>query len=379
MKNLYPIIVLALYLATPGIAYSQEWNRDWSNRTSSGFRDSAKVNYVEPGTEVRKIEKNNIAIHPDVKKIIDNQIKKLPTKILLVAKGDEIFYEYHSSPRNSKKWTPLGMSMSKSLTAMTVGKAFCDGLIHDLDDKLSKYVYELEGTSWGNASIKNILSMSSGSYKTDIKFNGAKHETSAERILSRAGYDGKNGEDFISIMKSLDENNLIPGEAFYYNNMDTIALGLLVEAATKKKFYDYFEESIWKQSGAEHKGAWIANNLNQTSTYNGFSATPHDWLRLGLYVLDSRSKDDCFGKFLVEGTKKVLTTKMFVMGQNYGFQIWVNCRPKVDFCFLGHGRQYLWFNLEKNIVMYHHATTETMDEPALISAYLNIVDNINSH
>jgi CubicO group peptidase (beta-lactamase class C family) len=158
--------------------------------------------------------------------------------------------------------------------------------------------------------------------------------------------------------------------------MDTIALGLLVEAATKKKFYDYFEEAIWKQSGAEHKGAWIANNLNQTSTYNGFSATPHDWLRLGLYVLDSRSKDDCFGKFLVEGSRKVLTTRMFIIGQNYGFQIWVNCHHKVDFCFLGYGRQYLWFNLEKNIVMYHHATTETLDEPALLSAYLNIIDNI---
>jgi CubicO group peptidase (beta-lactamase class C family) len=371
MKNLYPIVVIALYLATPNITFSQE--RDWADRVSNGFRSSAKLNYADPGNQVTQLKNNDSDIHPEVKKIIDKQLGKIATRALLVAKGDRIHYEYYSS-RNSSRWTPLGYSMSKSLTALTVGKAICDGFIESIDDPLGKYVKELSGTSWGNASVKNVLSMSSGSYKTDIRLNGHKNKD-IENRLGKPLYDGDMKEDFSEMMKQLDEKKISPGLEFYYNNMDTIALGLLVESSTGKKFNDYFSEAIWKSSGAESKGAWIVNNLGQVSTYQGFSATPHDWIRLGLFVLENREKDDCFGKFLVEGTQKILGTKMFYNGSNYGYQIWVNCRQEVDFCFLGYRRQYLWFNLKKKTVMYHHAV-EDLDEGALISAYLNIVDNI---
>jgi CubicO group peptidase (beta-lactamase class C family) len=370
MKKSY--LSVALFLMTSSVASSQEW--PWADSVSSGYRSSAKVNYVEPSVEVKKLE-NNTAINPDVKKIIDDQIKKLPTRALLVGKGNEIFYEYYSS-KNASKWTPLGYSMSKSLTAMAVGKAFCEGRIKNLNDPLGMYVTELQGTSWGNSSIKNVLMMSSGSYKTDIRLNGHKN-IEIETLLGRPMHTGQMNKDFISIMKEIDQKELKPGDFFYYNNMDTIALGLLVEASTGKKFYKYFEESVWKPSGAESKGAWFANNLNQTSTYQGFSASPHDWLRLGLYVLESRSKADCFGKFLEEGTQKIINTNLGFLPPSYGFQIWVNCRLEVDFCFVGFGRQNLWFNLKKNVVMYHHAAVDRLDESTLWSAYSNILDNIN--
>jgi CubicO group peptidase (beta-lactamase class C family) len=259
---------------------------------------------------------------------------------------------------------------------MAVGKAFCEGRIKNLNDPLGMYVTELQGTSWGNSSIKNVLMMSSGSYKTDIRLNGHKNKE-IETLLGRPMHTGQMNKDFISIMKEIDQKELKPGDFFYYNNMDTMALGLLVEASTGKKFYKYFEESIWKPSGAEAKGAWFANNLNQTSTYQGFSASPHDWLRLGLYVLESRSKADCFGKFLEEGTQKIINTNLGFLPPSYGFQIWVNCRLEVDFCFVGFGRQNLWFNLKKNVVMYHHAAVDRLDDGVLLFAYLDILKSID--
>lgn len=260
---------------------------------------------------------------------------------------------------------------------MTVGKALCDGYIASIDDPLEKYVPELSGTSWGVAPIKSVLMMSSGSYKTDIRLNG--HKT--KQVEDRLGYPVLHGhmrENYIAVMKEIDEKEFNPGQVFYYNNMDTLALGLLVESATGKKFSDYFEESIWKPSGSQARGAWVVNNLGQTSTYQSFSATPHDWIRIGLYVLEQRSQNNCFGEFLVQGTTELLPTNLgFILPPSYGFQIWVNCRSEVDFCFIGYGRQYLWFNLRKNVVMYHHAATDRLVEAALLSVFRNVLGIID--
>lgn len=366
------IFFAVLFLSSTTV-WSQEWA--WADRVSSGFRSTAKVSYVDPADTVKDLKVNESAIHPEVKKIIDGQVKRLPTRALIVAKGDQLYYEYYSS-RNSRRWTPLGYSMSKSLTAMTVGRALCDGSISSIDDTLEKYIPELSGTSWGNASVKTVLMMSSGSYKTDIKLNGHKTKQVEDR-LGQPVHHGHMRENYIAVMKEIDEKELSPGQFFYYNNMDTLALGLLVESATGKKFYDYFEESIWKPLGAQARGAWFVNNLGQTSTYQGFSATPHDWIRLGLYVLEQRSKNDCFGEFLLLGTQKQLPTKLSTIAQSYGFQIWVNCQPEVDFCFVGNGRQFLWFNLRKNVVMYHHAATDNLDIGTLLSAFMNVLSSID--
>jgi CubicO group peptidase (beta-lactamase class C family) len=369
-----PKIIFIFFLLTSATVWGQEWS--WADKASSGFRSTAKLHYVAPADQIKTLNVNDSAIQPDVKKTIDGQIKRLPTRALIVAKGDQIFYEYYSS-RSSRRWTPFGFSMSKSLTAMTVGKALCDGSIASIDDPLEKYVSELSGTSWGVASIKSVLMMSSGAYKTNRWLHGHKTKEVGDR-LGEPVLLGQMRENYIAVMKEIDEKEFNPGQVFNYNNMDTLALGLLVESATGKKFSDYFEESIWKPSGAQARGAWAVNNLGQTSTYQSFSASPHDWLRIGLYVLEQRSQEHCFSEFLVQGTTGLLATNSRGFGPNsYGFQIWVNCRPEVNFCFEGLGRQYLWFNLRKNVVMYHHAATDTLDEGALLSAFMNVLASID--
>ena len=103
-------------------------------------------------------------------------------------------------------------------------------------------------------------------------------------------------------------------------------------------------------------GAWFVNGKDQASTYNGFSASPHDWVRIGLMVLrELKDHSTCFGKFLNQGTRKQINS--WGPAHGYGFQIWTQCGSGTDFCFVGFGGQYLLFNVEKNLVLYHHATT----------------------
>lgn len=321
---------------------------------TNGFRNQAKIALVNPPPETKRFVLKNEEAPEQAKRILNDLFSRNNSKALLIAQGSTVLYEKYSFGVG-KRNTPLGYSMSKSLTALTVGKAICDGHIKSLDTPLKDHLPNLAGTSWGESSVRSVLRMSSGAYSTSMQFNGHKnHEM--EQFVGPSIASGRMNTDFSELMIKSDEKRFEPGRFFNYSNFDTIALGLLVQAATGMPLTQYFEKTIWTDSGAESQGAWFINGKNQASTYNGFSARPHDWIRIGLMVLRELKDDSsCFGKFLIEATRKQINSWGPATG--YGYQIWTQCGSGTDFCFVGFGGQFLLFNVEKNLVLYHHATT----------------------
>jgi CubicO group peptidase (beta-lactamase class C family) len=249
----------------------------------------------------------------------------------------------------------IDSAMSKSVTAITVGYALCDGLIKSIDDKASSYLPELENTSWGDSSIRDLLLMASGSFNRAER-SGHLNSNMSDIFLPSI-YFGNMNRDFFDAMKSFDRKASPAGSKFVYNNFDTLVLGLLLEKAVGTSFAKYFEKTVWKDVGAEFDGAWLVNNLNQTSTYQGFSARPMDWIRLGLLVfrlLDNQ--ESCISNHLKSLTTHQIKTGNRYMGE-YGFQTWIPFEKHIDFAFVGYWGQYLLFNKEHNIVLYHHATS----------------------
>lgn len=322
---------------------------------SNGFRNQAKVAYVKPPRESKALPTTTVTVPDEAKQVLDDLFNRNNTKALVVVRDSQLLYERYSFGVG-KRNTPLGYSVSKSLTALTVGKAICDGHIKSIDDPIKKYVANLSGTSWGEASVKDVLRMSSGAYKTELKFDGHKSRE-LQQSVGTAIAEGKMSADFVDLMKANDEKSFPAGSSYNYSNFDTVALGLLVQAATGMSFSEYFEKAIWQTIGAESRGAWFVNSNGQASTYNGFSATPHDWIRIGVMVLEELGKkESCFGKFLSDATSEQISS--IGTATSYGYQIWVGCRAtQTDFCFAGFGGQYLVFNVATNTILYHHATT----------------------
>jgi CubicO group peptidase (beta-lactamase class C family) len=321
---------------------------------TNGFRNQAKIALVKPPPEKNQFVLKNEEAPDQAKSILNDLFSRNNSKALVLAQGSTVLYEKYSFGVG-KRNTPLGYSMSKSLAALTVGKAICDGHIKSLDTPLKDHLPNLSGTSWGEASVRSVLLMSSGAYSTSMQFNGHKNRE-MEQFVGPSIAEGKMNTDFTELMLKSDEKRFEPGRYFNYSNLDTVALGLLVQAATGMPFNQYFEKTIWADSGTESQGAWFINGKGQASTYNGFSARPHDWVRIGLMVLrELKDESTCFGKFLSEGTKKQINSSGPANG--YGYQIWTQCGSGTDFCFVGFGGQYLLFNVENNLVLYHHATT----------------------
>lgn len=335
-----------------GVLHAREL--PYANSVSSGFRRDARIETIEKSGNHTVLIKSTEEQSPAVLRRLEQTFQKSESRVLIVSVDGKIIFEKYSSPFLAKWWTPLGFSMSKSVTALAVGQALCEGFIRSLEDRIEAYVPELKGTSWGIASIEDVLKMSSGAYTTSIMYNGHKTAFIRDDIGGSVLY-GKMSRNFIEYMKSVDDKQFPAGKYFNYNNFDTIALAVLVNESTQQTLPKYVERTIWREVRAEHNGAWVVNNHGQASAYNGFSAHPHDWIRLGQWILRVLSGgESCFSNYLRKMTSKQITDFEY-SSREYGYQTWVGGTPGVDFSFIGFAGQYLAFNVKKRAVMYHHA------------------------
>ena len=303
--------------------------------------------------------------------LIDGAFDPDVHRIVIVAHMRKILHRKYNEGRVDEKSRPSSASMAKSLTALTVGKALCSGAIKTLDDEAGVYSARLKGTSWGNAKIRHILAMASGSNNPlNTPYGSPTPEVQAETLDK--SYSGTMTHEFASLMKKADQKYSESGKQGLYNTLDTIALALLVEDATGEKFLNFFQREIWHASGARQRGTWSHNSHGQVAAFSGYTAHPYDWIRVGFYVLEERAKDTCFGNFLKEATKVQSRIKLPNGTAPYGFQIWVGCGGTDTFCFVGHGGQRVVMSPSTGVVMYMHTTSVSAGLP-LLAAYKTII------
>lgn len=339
---------------------------------SEGLRKQGQIALLPPAASPSRLDpapsRQDLGqSHPDIARDFDALFSPRSTRIVMVSQDRQVVYAQYAESwlRNA---TPLGYSMSKSLTALAVGKALCQGAIPSLQQRGDAILPQLAGTAWGNATVEQLLRMQSGSSLQDPSRHGWQSEAVA--IANRPIYDGRMVGDFLDLMRAHDLRQLRPGEKFQYNNYDTLALGLLVEAATGQRFYDYFNQMVWQPVGPQKSGAWLRSNKGQTANYAGFSAAPEDWVRIGHYVIEAmRKPDDCFARYLTQAVQPGART--YVSTRCYGYQIWNWCSDD-SFMFVGYGGQYLVITPKRNIVMYTHQAS-SVNDAKLMALYQRVL------
>jgi CubicO group peptidase (beta-lactamase class C family) len=377
MKNLHLKFLLRLFICLIlshcfSLSYAEtdreldEWGTGHRSSNNTYIFKKSNDNFVKISPEFSNLLELEIpSLNSDVNELMSSQ----NTRIILLSVNKKIIFEKYlkNSLRNS---TPLAFSMSKSLTSIAIGKAYCSEKINSLNDSVSKYVPRLNNTSWGNSTIQQLLLMNSGSSMQNMELAGWQNEH--VKFKNSYIYSGNQYRDYIDDMTLYDEKKFKQGEIFQYNNYDTIALGLVIEGAVGKGFSEYFDESIWAFIGAEKDGAWLRNRKSQTATYNGFSASPEDYIRLGHHINKLFTQDNCVGNYLRESIKfekKVTTTRC------YGYQIWSWCDGKSGFFFVGYGGQYLVMQPSRDVVLYLHQGSDK-NIPKLIAIYSKILNHL---
>ena len=232
-----------------------------------------------------------------------------------------------------------------------VGRAICANKIQ-LNFKIDSYVDSLKGTSWGNSTVKQLLTMSSGAFPT-LKFL-AGHKNRDMAIALTKALRSQESVPVADILIKFDGKKFIPGSRFIYSNADTAALGLALSKAMATPVYNLMKP-LWDEVGANHNAFWLKNSHGEAHAYSGFAANPNDWLLLGHYVTNNLKKDGCFSDYLKQATKKQIDNPAFGDNREYGYQIWTGCGVGTNaFCFVGGFGQLLLIEPKTNLVLYVH-------------------------
>ena len=144
-------------------AAPDEWllsnGQTWHHQTSSA-RPSSRLIFREPQEAERSVVEK-----------AQQLFERSSAKSMALFDGNQVVWVGYKSPANSSKRF-LSFSVGKTVTAMAVGKAICEGRF-TLDDQVSKFIPELEGTDLGRATIEDLLKMSSGTWQGNSEIGRA--------------------------------------------------------------------------------------------------------------------------------------------------------------------------------------------------------------
>ncbi|SDQ66209.1 CubicO group peptidase, beta-lactamase class C family [Chryseobacterium soldanellicola] len=177
-----------------------------------------------------------------VEKVIDSCVKKdnFNGSVLLAKNGNIELLTYkglsnrHYNINFSDETRFHIFSLTKTFTAVLIMQLYEKGKIN-LDATISTYYPEYKGEAAKKATIRNLLTYSSGRFNKDI---------SSPELIHQA-YDNTiwNLDDFI---KTFLSEKLVskPGTKFEYNNGDYILLGKIIEKIYHKSFEEVLKDQI---------------------------------------------------------------------------------------------------------------------------------------
>ncbi|WP_345987570.1 serine hydrolase domain-containing protein [Chryseobacterium sp. Chry.R1] len=156
-------------------------------------------------------------------------------------------------------------SLTKSFTAVLIMQLYERGKIN-LDAPIATYLPDYKGEAAKKASVRNLLTYSSGRFNKDISSPELIHEAYDNTIW--------NLDDFI---KTFLSEKLIdkPGTKFSYNNGDYILLGKIIENIYGKSFEEVLKEQILVPLKMNNTGLLHHNDIIQ-SIDDGYSETDSD-------------------------------------------------------------------------------------------------------
>ncbi|WP_027124864.1 serine hydrolase domain-containing protein [Gelidibacter mesophilus] len=299
----------------------------------------------------------------------DNHVKGV-----IVIKNSEIKMEKYADGINQETlWTSF--SVAKSVSSMLVGVAVKDGAIEGLEDPLSKYIDEFKGYDYGEVTVRQLLTMTSG-----IAWNEDYEDPNSDvGQMYKAPCQGTESH-ILTYMKPLQFAHK-PGTHWNYSTGETDLVGILVQKATGLSLAEYLSEKIWKPYGMEHCAYWLADecsNLNLGGS--GLSASLRDFARLGMLMLDGGQIGD--ESILSEEWSKDVTSLLNQtndQGDGYGY-LWWRFKDGSYGAF-GIFGQMVYINPHKNLVIAQIAAWPkagskelTHERQAFINAVQRVID-----
>ncbi|MDT8369727.1 MAG: serine hydrolase domain-containing protein [Longimicrobiales bacterium] len=231
--------------------------------------------------------------------------------LIVLQDGAILLERYTGDHTPERRW--VSYSVSKSVVSLLVGAAIRDGYIESVRDPVTKYVPLLEGSSYDEVRIRDLLQMSSG-VEWNEDYSDANSDSSRE-----IDFDGFERLHFLGGKPRVAE----PGSRFNYSTGEIFLAGAVVRGAIGNNLSAYLHRKIWGPFGMEHDANWMLVEPGGAE-YAGccISATLRDYARLGLFALSGGVLEDG-SRVLPEGWMAESTAPA-AANDGYGYLWWLN-------------------------------------------------------
>ncbi len=235
---------------------------------------------------------------------------------MIVLKDDKVVFEkYFLGNDDSTRW--MSMSVVKSITATLVGMAIKDGYIASIDDPVTKYLHELQGTAYDGVTVKHLLQMASG-----VDWNETYTDPASDRRAMLEAQIAQQPGGILKVMGALGQA-AEPGTRWNYSTGETQVVGALVAAATGEHVADYLSRKLWVPAGMEADANWWLESPDGLEIGgSGLSAVLRDYARFGLFLLHDGQIE---GKpTLPDGWVQEASSMQVIDGEKveYGYMLW---------------------------------------------------------
>ena len=292
-------------------------------------------------------------------------IKQVQATGLVILEHGNIAYEGYWNGLSAQQ-RQFAFSVAKSITSVMVGFAIDDGLIENVNDPVVKYLPNFRDSAWDQATIANMLEMSSG---VDFDEDYARTDTDIARFHKGYLFD-KPTEPFLLALSSKHA----PGIKQGYNSMETQMVGMLLSAVLDdKSISEYMHEKLWQPLGAQDDATWTTDITGQEITIGGLSMSLRDLAKVGQLMLQRgqwHGQQLLSESWILESTTPIKPYQL--SGRNnplsekpfgYGYLWWTPVDPNGrEFYASGLHGQYLFVNEPANLVVALYSANPKFEE-----------------
>jgi CubicO group peptidase (beta-lactamase class C family) len=289
---------------------------------------------------------------------VEDWIRDRAATSLLVLKDGQVLHEsyYLGTGPDDRR---ISWSMSKSFLSVLYGILDAEGTMPPLDTKVTDVVPGLKGTGYEGATVRQILTMTSG-----VAFNEDYLDFWSD--INRMGRVLALGRPMDAFAASLLDKAARPGERWHYVSIDTHVLGMVIRAAAGRPVAELMEERLIRPLGLETDAYFIADGTGEPFVLGGLNLTTRDYARFGQMVLAG-------GRGIVPkgwlGTSTTRQAALPMEGLGYGYQWWVPPGQDGGEVFAnGIYGQYIWIDRNRGVVIVRTAADLGFEEAGVEEA-----------
>lgn len=199
--------------------------------------------------------------------------------ILILHKGKIVYENYFGELKPDG--VHAAMSVSKTFTGTLGALLLVEGLLDETKTG-SDYIPELKNSAFGDATIRQILDMTTGlKYSEDYSDPNAEiwaFSAAGNPFPKPAGYSGPtNYYDYLVTVQKEGEH----GTVFGYKTINTDVMGWIISRVTGKSIPELLSEKIWKPLGTHFDGYYQIDGAGIAFAGGGFSANMRDMAMFG--------------------------------------------------------------------------------------------------